>query len=124
MLTTVAALENLLALEPGSLTGADLARATEAIETSSELVLLAGRSDWTLTTAPPLARSIATRAAKRDYDNPEGYVSENLGDYAYTRSADTGATGWLTCREETALARLAGRGIGSTRTPSAYGGVR
>ena len=36
---------------------------------------------------PPRLRRIALEATKRAYQNPNGYVSESIGDYSYTRGS-------------------------------------
>ncbi|MGW6229461.1 hypothetical protein ACWFQT_20345 [Cellulosimicrobium cellulans] len=121
----VAALERSLGLEPGSLKGADLARATQALEDATVLALAeappAVAARWAAD-APALVDVTIRKAARREYENPRGLAAENLGEHGFSLSETSGV--YLTARE-VALVRRAARGraggfVGTVRTPSAY----
>lgn len=68
---------------------------------------------------PPPAkfRRIALEAAKRAYLNPNGYVSETLGDYSYNRGGNGGGAQvgvYLTRAERQAILAAGGRPTVST----------
>ena len=123
-LASVAAFEKRLGLSPGTLQGADLARAEAALEDASALVRdEAGRS-WVdedgAVTAPPAIVTVTLKAARRAYVNPNGFQSEQTGPFAY--QLPRGETGVdLTEAERRVVRRAAGRhGLGTLVTPSAY----
>lgn len=128
-LAEVSALELRLGLEIGSLQGADLARASAALDDASALVRAEAGKDWVTTahgtptvSAPTQVVTIVVKAALREYRNPAGFTSEQLGDYSY-RTDQTGGV-YLT-EEERRIVRAAagasGHGVWSPRTPTAYG---
>lgn len=123
----LSALERRLGLEEGSLSGPDRARAEEAIADASALALAevstATAAAWA-TSAPAVAVTVVLKAARREYENPQGYSQESVGDYAYSVSA-SGV--YLTDAEVAQIRRAAGQGArggftGTVRTPSAYEG--
>jgi hypothetical protein len=65
--------------------------------------------------SPARLRRIALEVTKRAYQNPNGYVSESIGDYSYTRGARSdprslGQSGvYLTDAERAAIVSLSGR---------------
>lgn len=65
--------------------------------------------------APPRLRRIALEVTKRAYQNPNGYVSESIGDYSYTRGSRSSSKAldqsgvYLTDAERNAIAAVAGR---------------
>jgi hypothetical protein len=65
--------------------------------------------------APGRLRRIALEVAKRAYQNPNGYVSETLGDYSYTRGSRSNPKAldqsgvYLTDEERRAIGNAAGR---------------
>jgi hypothetical protein len=67
------------------------------------------------TPAPARVRRIALEVAKRAYQNPNGYVSETLGDYSYNRGSRSSPRAmdqsglYLTDEERRAIASVAGR---------------
>lgn len=132
-LALVSDLERRLRVEVGSLAGADLLAAEDAIADVSALVHAAARDAglspaWTLGTVPDDVRVVTTRVALRQYRNPDGYVSEAMGGGAYSyRYADDETGAYLTDREVAIIAAAAAGTdpapagfVGSLRTPSAY----
>jgi hypothetical protein len=65
--------------------------------------------------APARLRRIALEVTKRAYQNPNGYVSESIGDYSYTRGSRSSPkaleqTGvYLTDAERNAIVSVSGR---------------
>lgn len=58
---------------------------------------------------PARVRAVAYEVAARAYRNPEGYASEQIDDYKYSRPAATRAAGvYLTDDEETRLLQADG----------------
>lgn len=126
-LAEVSALELRLGLEIGTLQGADLARASAALEDASALVRAEASKTWldaddNTVTAPAQVITIVVKAALREFRNPDGFTSEQIGDYSY-RTDNTGGV-YLT-EEERRIVRAAagasGHGVWSPRTPTAYG---
>lgn len=122
-LALVSDLETRLGVSPGSLAGPDLARASATLDDVSALVIAEGDATWTSVTVPATVKVIALRAAVRAYRNPEGFVSESLGDYSF-RLADGEQTGlYLTDAERDLIRRaagIAGEGLWSVGTPSPF----
>lgn len=134
-LALVSELERRLRVEVGSLTGTDLQAAEDALSDASVLVRAAARDaglaePWTAFTAPEEVRLVVVRVAKRQYENPSGYVSEAMGGGAYSyRLADDETSAYLTAAEAATIsAAVAASGpagasqgfTGSLRTPLAY----
>ena len=75
---------------------------------------------------PPPARfrRIALEAAKRAYLNPNGYVSETLGDYSYNRGGNGGGAQvgvYLTALERRQILHTVGKpSVGTVRLVTAY----
>lgn len=121
----LSALEARLGFEPGDLSGPERARAEAAIEDASALVLAEAPSKaaaWA-SSAPPVVVAVVLKAARREYENPQGLRSENLGEHGF--SVDTASGVYLTGHEAALIRRAAtgraGGFVGSIRTPTAYG---
>jgi hypothetical protein len=135
-LSTVAAMEVRLGLEVGSLAGADLARAETSLEDASTLIRTVARRNWVdasgeLSGVPDVVATICTRAAIRDYRNPDGVGNEALGQGAYSYSYAEGQATLALTDDEVAQIRDAANapdpdnpnawtGTGSVATPSAF----
>lgn len=132
---TVADVEVLLGLEVGSITGTDLARLDRSLKYASMLVRRAAGRPWVDelgeldSTTPDELGEITSRAAKRDYSNPDGVSNEALGQGAYSYTYAEGmSVVYLTDDEAALIASVSGpvvvpggwTGTGSIRTPSAY----
>jgi hypothetical protein len=76
------------------------------------------------TPAPARLRRIALEVVKRAYNNPNGYVSETLGDYSYNRGGNGGGAQvgiYLTAFERQQIATLSGRStVRTVRMVTAY----
>lgn len=123
-LAEVSALELRLGLELGSLQGADLARANASLEDASSLVRAEAGKPWLDgddVTAPAQVVTIVIKAALREYKNPDGFTSEQIGDYSYRTDATGGV--YLT-EEERRIVRNAagtgGAGLYDVRIQSSY----
>lgn len=122
----LAALETRLGLPTGTLQAEDKARAEAALEDAATLILaevsetLGGK--WA-TAAPKVVILVALKAARREYENPQGINQETLGEHTVGISESSGV--FLTGRELAQIRRAAtgrrGSYVGSVRTPSAYG---
>lgn len=128
-LAPVSALEKRLGVEIGSLSGTDLVRAESALEDVSALVREEAGKTWVAGDPPVLGEvpgsvlAVVYAAALRAYRNPDGYVSENVGQGAYTWStSQEGANGVFLTEQEKRVVRKAASGGSSVytlRTPSA-----
>lgn len=131
-LAPVAALETRLGLGPGTLAGADLARAQAALDDVSALIRAEAGSplvdpDGVTITAPEAAVAVTLAVAKRVYLNPDGLAGFSVE--GYSEQQPQGAVGVIMTDDETAVIRAAIAGstaggsvtLGSVRTPSAYG---
>lgn len=123
-LADVSAVELRLGLEIGSLQGADLARAQASLDDASALVRAEAGINWlsgdgTTVTAPAQVVTITVKAAMREFKNPDGFTSEQIGDYSYR--VDNAGGVYLT-DEERRIIRLSagGAGLWTVRTPSSY----
>lgn len=72
---------------------------------------------------PPVVRTVILKAARREYENPEGYSTQGVGEVSATVAITSGV--YLTPEEVTHVRRAAGRSprggfTGSVRTPSAH----
>lgn len=127
-LATIAGLETRIGLEVGSLQGSDLARAQAALDDVSALVRAEAGQNWlseahntTTVTAPPQVVAVVIRAAIREFKNPDGFQTEQLGDYSYRTENTSGV--YLTEDEKTIIRKAAGlgsAGLWTVRTPSQY----
>ncbi|SCL33023.1 Phage protein Gp19/Gp15/Gp42 [Micromonospora nigra] len=127
-LAPVAELERRLGLAPGTLAGSDLVRAGVALEDASTLVRAEAGTDWlaedgVTVTAPAVVLTVVLGAALRAYRNPDGYSGESVGEYSYQYAREA-TSGYLTSAEvaivRRAAGKLAGSGVYTVRTPSAY----
>lgn len=117
-LATVAALEARLGT---TLTGADLARAEQALSSASARARAAGLPWPNPETVPPVVAEIVLDAAERYVRNPDGYRAEMLASYQYQRPASEPTGLRLSDAEIEELQGFAGlRGIQSV--PIAYMG--
>ncbi len=122
---TLADLERRLGVEEGSLDGVDRARAQAALD---DAVALASAEvpnfileRWA-TSSPSVASVVVLKAARREFENPRGYVSATAGDVGGRVETATGV--YLTREEITQLKRAAGLRtgrVGSVYTPASYG---
>lgn len=122
----VAALETRLGLPPGTLQEEELARAEAALEDAATLVLAevnAATAEKWEAAAPKVVALVALKAARREFENPQGISQETLGEHTVGISESSGV--FLTAREIAQIRRAAsgrsGGFVGSIRTPSAYG---
>jgi hypothetical protein len=125
-LAPVSAMETRLGLAAGALSGADLARAGDALADASTLVRLYSGKDWTPELCPAALVTVTVQAALRAYRNPEGYTGENFGGaYAYT-TKETGvgltADEVATCERVGKATRTLYSHFNSVRVRSAYQG--
>lgn len=117
------ALEVRIGLDPGALVGAEVERASAALADASAVALAEAPTKavaWTASGAPPVVVTVVLKAARREFENPQGLRSENLGEHGF--SVDT-ATGVYLTATERALVRRAARTrlrVLTVRTPSAY----
>lgn len=101
-------------------------RAESLLADASDLAREIGDPRWTEAASPVSVRLAVKRAARRAfYEDPEGFSSESLGDWSGSKprtSLDESGV-YFTSKEEERIASAAGfrRGVGSLRTPSAYG---
>lgn len=122
----VSSLESRLGLDPGTLEGAELSRARDALDDATTLALAevsdAKAADWTVS-APKVVALVILKAARREFENPRGLETESLGEHTVGIAETSGV--YLTAREIAQIRRAAtGRSsgfVGSIRTPSAYG---
>ena len=122
---TVAALERRLGLFEDTLTAEDLARAEEALGDATALVLAevptAKAAEWAVD-APTVVVLVTLKAARREFENPQGLSSESVGDHAIGLSESSGV--YLTRREIAQVRRAAtgrpGGFVGTVRTASPY----
>lgn len=135
-LSTVAAMEVRLGVEVGSIEGADLDRAQTSLDDASALVRTVAARNWidaggALLDVPDVVATICTRAAIRDYRNPDGVVNEQLGQGAYGYTYAEGQSTIYLTEDEVGMIRAAAtapdpenptawNGTGSLATPSAY----
>lgn len=121
----LAALESRLGLALGSLTEEDKLRAEAALDDAAVAVAaevpdsIATR--W-ITEAPAIAVLVVMKAARREYENPRGLLTEALDGHSVGLSDSSGV--YLTAREVAQVRRAAykrrGGFVGTVRTPSAY----
>lgn len=120
----LSALEARLGLPVGSLDGEDKARAEAALSDATSNALSevpdAFASAWA-TACPAVVWTIILKAARREYDNPQGLSMEVVGAFTAATSVTSGAE--LTA-SESARVKRAWRGssgsVYTVRTGSAY----
>lgn len=128
----LAELEIRLGMAEGDLDGPDKARAERALKDATTLVLAEVRprirTAWAAD-APEVVHLVALTAARRGFENPRGIDQETFGAHTVGLNEATGV--YLTSREVAQLHReasaggsLAAYGVGTIRTPSAYGDGR
>jgi hypothetical protein len=122
----VSALERRLRVEEGSLEGEDLAAAEDALEDATALVLAevsTKRAEAWRVNVPDVVRLVVLKAARREFENPQGIAQETLGDHTIGNTETSGV--FLTSRELAQIRRAAtgrtGGFLGTIRTPSAFG---
>jgi hypothetical protein len=122
----LAHLERRLGVDEGALEGPDKARAEDALEDATALALAevsAATADRWKADLPAVVRTVLLKAARREYENPQGYRSENLGEFGGT--VDVVGV-YLTAPEKEQIRRAGRRSgrtggfVGTIRTPSAY----
>ncbi|WP_144680306.1 hypothetical protein [Cellulosimicrobium sp. TH-20] len=122
----LSALERRLGYEEGTLDGPDRARANAALTDATALVLAEvspkTSARWS-TDLPYVVGLVILKAARREFENPEGYRSQSLGEFS--ASVDTTSGALLTAREVAIVRRAAtgrrrGGFVGSVRIRSAY----
>lgn len=122
-------LETRLGLPEGTLEDEDRARASAAIEDATVLALAEAPAAkaplWELD-APKVVSLVILKAARREYENPQGLTQETLGEHMVGNSQTSGV--YLTAVEIAQLRRAAAKGsgrsggfVGSVRVGSAYG---
>lgn len=119
-----------LAREIGPFDTDETTLAESYLSEASELAREIGNAKWTeaagANPAPVSVRLAVKRAARRAFnEDPEGLTQEALGDWSGRKAAtDLDESGvYFTASEERRIAKAAGfrSGVGSVRTPSAYG---
>lgn len=123
---SVAELERRLRVPEGSLEEEDLAGAEAALEDATALVLAevatSNATTWKLD-APDVVHLVVLKAARREYENPQGIAQETYGEHTVGNTETSGV--YLTAREVAQVRRAAtgrsGGYVGTVRTPSAYG---
>ncbi|MCZ9884645.1 hypothetical protein [Arthrobacter sp. B2a2-09] len=123
----ISALESRLGLPAGSLQDEDKARAEDALDDATTLALAevsaTKAATWELD-APKVVRLVVLKAARREFENPQGVNQETLGEHTIGISESSGV--YLTAREVAQVRRAAtgrkGGFVGTVRTPSAFGG--
>ena len=110
-LASLAALEARLGV---TLAGADLDRATAALDDASALIRAEASTDWVddegaLADVPAIVEAVALAVAYRAFRNPDGVTQTSLGDasVAYDRGTAQAAV-YLTRDERRAIRRAAG----------------
>lgn len=88
-------------------TPAELALATECLESAWEWVRIHGALEWDYLdpSTPGIARTVALNAAARCYDNPSGYIEERGDSVQFKRGDDFAKGSELTAAEVAALKR-------------------
>lgn len=123
----ISELEARLGLSPGDLDDTDRARALKALDDATTLALAevsdAKAAAWT-TSAPPVVALIVLKAARREFENPRGLVTESEGDHTIGLGQSAASGAFLTRAEVAQIVRAAtgrsGGFVGTIRTPSAY----
>ena len=123
---TVARLEAVLGIQEGTLEGVDRIRALRALDDAATLVLAevpGPRAALWEHNTPDVVELVALKAARREFENPEGISTESLVDRTVTVSESSGV--YLTAREVALVRRAAtqrtGGRVASLGIRSAYG---
>lgn len=122
----LSALERRLGIPEGELADEDKARAEDALEDATTLALeevSPTRAErWTVD-APKVVRLVILKAARREYENPQGLTQETLGEHMIGNSQTSGV--YLTAVEIAQLRRAAtgrsGGFVGTVRIGTAFG---
>ena len=121
----VSELERRLGLPVGDLIGEDKARAEDALTDATTTALAEvprNIANLWLADAPAIVRLVILKAARREYENPQGLETESLGEHSIAGMETSGV--YLTPREISQIKRAAtgrlGGFTGTIRTPSAY----
>ena len=105
---------------PGGIPETDRPRAEAALEDVEASVRHEAGLDPEDELSPVLV-AITLRAARREYANPVGVVSETVGDYTWRRDGVAGTGELLTAAERAEIRRAVGRAvIVSVRTPHGW----
>ncbi|PPG39464.1 hypothetical protein [Pseudoclavibacter sp. RFBA6] len=104
----------------------DTERAKTNLEDATVLVLAEApervATHWS-TNAPDVVHLIVLKAARREFENPRGFSTEQLGEHSVGGMDTSGV--YLTAREIATIRRVVsgrrGGWVGTVRTPSAYG---
>ena len=123
----LSALERRLGLDENSRTGPDKARAEDALSDALALVLAEVSERTTIkwhASPPGVVEVVILKAARREFENPQGFRAENLGEYGF--QVDTASGVYLTASEVAQIRRAAtgraGAGfVGTTRPAVARG---
>jgi len=117
-----------LGLTTSDLDTVETARADAILEDATALALAevpASIAERWESDAPRVVSTVILKAARREFENPRGLVSESVGDRSVGLSDSTGV--YFTDREIAMLRRAAtgrsGGFVGTVRVPSAYGEV-
>lgn len=122
----LSALETRLGLPEGELVDEDRKRAEAALDDATTLALAevspARAERWT-ENAPSVVRLVILKAARREYENPQGLTQETLGEHMIGNSQTSGV--YLTGAEVAQLRRAAtgrvGGFVGTVRIGTAFG---
>lgn len=118
-------LEIRLGFEPGTLEGADKARAQSALNDATALALeeaAESTAERWRANAPAVVELVILKAARREYENPRGIRQETYGEHTVGGITESSGV-YLTAHEVTQIIRAATRrrkGARSLRIGSAY----
>jgi hypothetical protein len=111
-------------LGQGTLGGDDVGRAESLLEDASIVVRdVADEPDWTAETAPARAVQITLAAALRAFNNPDGLITERIGDASWGYHHGTEPGVYLTEDEAAALRRLGKTSMRSATLVTPYSGI-
>lgn len=101
--------------------GAETERAYELLVDASIIARdVADEPDWTHETAPPKAKQIVLEAARRAFNNPDGLLTQRLGDASWGWHHGTLPGVYLTDEE---ARRLRGGSMRSATLVTPYSGI-
>lgn len=107
-----------------TLTATQTTQVEAYIDDASAIVLDVGDPEWTSVDVPAAVKGVVFQMVRRAYKNPEGYRSEQIGEYRYSRSDDVAAGGLTMTRQELRVVRraagLANVGTVGVRRPNDY----